>query len=153
MVWFPQKEPMAWLRGAVSLLPVVGPAVDATDAASHGDRMGAAVELCTVALDLCSTFGPGATSRVSLLATKIGSQVVRHVGRMAKRRVVAQATWQSALRTVATSSTASRHVVKTGLKHRLKSEALRVALKCGITAPPSLVKATSRLTGPPINKK
>merc|ERR1719410_2904663 len=108
---FPQR---AWLRGAAGLLPVIGPAVDAADAASHGDRLEAAVELCTVALDLCSTLGPGATPRAGLLATKVGSQAVRHVGRMAKRRVAARVTWQSARQFVAISATAGRHVLRTG---------------------------------------
>jgi len=114
---------MAWLRGAVRLLPVVGPAVDATDAASQGDRVGAAIELCNVAWDLCSILGPGAGLRAGLLASKMGNHASRHAGKVAKRRFFSRATWRS-----------SRRVLKWGLKKKLQRKVGGVALKVGVAA-------------------
>lgn len=131
---------MPWLRGALSCIPVLGPAADALDSAAHGDRVGAAVELCSLALDVCSTMshfnsafviwkaaGPTRLLLQQAVVRGAGSKVY---GLAAARRLVAGAA----------------KVVKTALKQKVAKRAKRVAIKVGLAAAIALAQeGTARL--------
>lgn len=75
---------MSWLRGAISFCPILGPAADLVDAASQGDRVGAAVELCNLALDVCCGHGAASLVRAGALRVKLGQVGLRKLPLVAK---------------------------------------------------------------------
>lgn len=86
---------MAWLRAALSCMPVVGPALDGVDAALQGDRAGATLELCGAAMDLCC-LGPGL----------VVSAVARRQARGLVKRKLKQKAWQAAIKLGVTAASA-----------------------------------------------
>jgi len=133
---------MAWLRGAVSFVPVVGPAVDVLDSAAQGDHVGAAVQLCGLALDVCTALGPMGGPRRTLQVAKVARKAVGHVRASATKRAALRSTVSHVTRFAAASARGARHVVKTRLKQQVRAEARRTALKLGLAAVGTLAEAS-----------
>eukprot|EP00933_Yihiella_yeosuensis_P081483 TRINITY_DN95098_c0_g1_i1.p1 TRINITY_DN95098_c0_g1~~TRINITY_DN95098_c0_g1_i1.p1 ORF type:complete len:372 (-),score=63.45 TRINITY_DN95098_c0_g1_i1:116-1231(-) len=103
---------MGLIRGAISCVPVIGPAADAYRSASLGNRLGAAVDLCSLAMDVCSTLS-GAVG----VQSAIGSACVAR-----------SLNWSTAKR-VAGGVT---RVAKSRLKQKTKSTALKVGVAAAV---------------------
>mmetsp|Transcript_101948 Transcript_101948/g.287737 ORF Transcript_101948/g.287737 Transcript_101948/m.287737 type:complete len:398 (+) Transcript_101948:75-1268(+) len=102
---------MALLRGTVTLLPVIGPAVDGLDAAAQGDHVGAAIELCGLALDVC-TLGQGVALRPAIAGARAMRPRALRLARLAT----------------------ARHAVGGVVRRKIKSKVRQVALKVGVAA-------------------
>mmetsp|Transcript_131 Transcript_131/g.286 ORF Transcript_131/g.286 Transcript_131/m.286 type:complete len:347 (-) Transcript_131:81-1121(-) len=108
-------QAMDLLRGALSCVPIVGPAAGAIDAASRGDHFGTAFEVAGLAFDLCSAGGMS------------GSKTAVH-------SLACSGVWSTAKGTARCAAERLRHVAKTTLKQKAKRRMKRTALKLGLAS-------------------
>lgn len=136
---------MAWLRGAVSLLPVVGPAVDIVDSAAQGDHIGVAVELCGLVLDICSAGGGPRSAWKAVQASKAAARgAAVRAGAAAGKRAAIGAAASRVAGIVSSNASGARHVLKAHLKQRVKVRARRVVVKVGLAAAGLLAEGSGR---------
>lgn len=110
---------MSWFRGVLSCVPVIGPAADAVDSAIQGDHVGAAAELCSFALDVCSMSQLGSATVMWRTAAPT-NLLLQHsfVHGVALHNLIGGA----------------GRVIKSALKKKVTKRARRVVIKVGFAA-------------------
>lgn len=106
---------MEWLRGALSCVPIVGAAADALESYQCGDHVGVALNLGSLALDVCSTGGASSTLRAPL-------------------RILAKSKWPTARQAARGAATRLGRVAKATLKKKAKQRVQEAAAKFGLAA-------------------
>lgn len=106
---------MEWLRGALSCMPVVGAAADAVESYQCGDHVGVALNLGSLALDVCSAGGASSTLRAPL-------------------RILTKSSWPTARQAARSAATRLGRVAKSTLKKKAKQRVREAAAKFGLAA-------------------